>query len=130
MSDQPKSTFARPVRAAKPRAKRYDIRDDVIPGLFLRVFPSGGRRRFATLGSADTLTIPEARAEARRLIASFADTAKTDGGPRTPGHPMDAFAVESSLSSSAPSPPRTLIQKISLSSAVQLSNRWGPPLFA
>ena len=105
MSDNPKSTFARRVRAAKPRGKRYDIRDDVIPGLFLRVFPTGarsfaldrmtrGHRRFATLGSADALTIPEARAEARRLIASFADTAKKDGGPRTPGRPMEAFAAE------------------------------------
>ena len=105
MSDNPKSTFARRVRAAKPRGKRYDVRDDVIPGLFLRVFPTGarsfaldrmmrGRRRFATLGSADAMTIPEARAEARRLIATFADTAKKDGGPRTPGHPMDAFAAE------------------------------------
>ena len=105
MADNPKSTFARRVRAAKPRAKRYDIRDDVIPGLFLRVFPSGarsfaldrmtrGRRRFAILGSADTMTVPEARAEARKLIAAFLDTAKNDNGPRTPGHPMDAFAAE------------------------------------
>ena len=37
MSDNPKSTFARRVRAAKPRGKRYDIRDDVIPSLFLRL---------------------------------------------------------------------------------------------
>ena len=105
MSDNPKSTFARRVRAARPRTKRYDIRDDVIPGLFLRVFPSGarsftldrmtrGRRRFAILGSADTITVPEARAEARRLIASFADTTTKDGGPRTPDRPMDAFAAE------------------------------------
>ena len=105
MSDQPKSTFARCFRAAKPCEKRCDIRDDVIPGLFLRVFPSGarsfaldrmtrGRRRFATLSSTDTLTVPEARAEARRLIAAFADTATKDGGPRTPGRPMEAFAAE------------------------------------
>ena len=105
MSDQTKFTFARRVRAAKPRAKRYDIRDDVIPGLFLRVFPSGarsfaldraarGRRRFATLGDADAMTIPEARAEARRLIAAFTETVRNDSGPRTPGHPMDAFAAE------------------------------------
>ena len=71
MSDQPKSTFAKRARAAKPREKRYDTRDDVIPGLFLRVFPTGarsfaldrmtrGRRRFATLGNADAMTIPEA----------------------------------------------------------------------
>jgi len=105
MSDPPKSTFARRVRAAKPRGKRYDIRDDVIPGLSLRIFPSGarrfalarmarGRRRYATIGDADAMTIPEARAEARRLIAAFTETVKNDGGPRTPGHPMDAFAAE------------------------------------
>ncbi len=101
------STFARRVRAAKPREKRYDIRDDVIPGLFLRVFPSGvrsfaldrmtrGRRRFATLGNADAMTIPEARREARRLIASYMEPATTDNGPRTPGRPMEAFAQRSS----------------------------------
>jgi len=105
MSDPPKSTFARRVRAVKPRGKRYDIRDDVIPGLSLRVFPSDarrfalarmarGRRRYATIGDADAMTIPEARAEARRLIAAFTETVKNDGGPRTPGHPMDAFAAE------------------------------------
>ena len=43
MSDNPKSTFVRRVRAVKPRGKRYDIRDDVIPGLLLRVFPTGAR---------------------------------------------------------------------------------------
>ena len=78
MTDNPKSTFARRVRAARPRDKSYDIRDDVIPGLSLRVFPSGvrtfalsrmarGRRRYATIGSADTVT--EAQREARKLIA-------------------------------------------------------------
>ena len=67
-----KPTFARRIRAARARKKRYDIRDDTIPGLFLRVFPSGarsfaldrmtcGRRRFATLGSTDTMTVSEAR---------------------------------------------------------------------
>ena len=40
------------------------------------------------------MTIPDARAEARKLIAAFTDTVKNDGGPRTPGHPMDAFAAE------------------------------------
>ena len=33
MSEKPKSTFARRVRAAKPRAKKYEIRDDVFTGL-------------------------------------------------------------------------------------------------
>ena len=105
MSDQPKSTFARRVRAAKPRAKKYEIREDVITGLGLAVQPTGvrtfvlnrmvrGRRRYATVGSADAMTVPEARAEARKLLAAFLDTVKDDNGPRTPGRPMDAFAAE------------------------------------
>ena len=99
------STFARRVRAAKPRAKKYEVRDDVVSGLILAIQPTGvrtwfvfrmvrGRRRSATTGSADAMAIPEARREARRLIASYIEPAKTDNGPRTPGHPMDGFAAE------------------------------------
>ena len=40
------------------------------------------------------MTVPEARREARKLIATFIEPAKKDNGPRTPGHPMDAFAGE------------------------------------
>ena len=105
MSEKPKSTFARRVRAAKPRDRKYEIRDDVVTGLGLAVQPSGartfvlnrmvrGRRRYATVGNADAMTVPEARIEARRLLAAFLETAKNDNGPRTPGHPMDAFAGE------------------------------------
>ena len=106
MNDQPKSTFARRVRAAaKPRAKRHDVRDDVVSGLILRVYPSGkrtfsletmirGRRRYATIGDANEMTVPEARREARSLIASYIEPAKKDNGPRTPGHPMTEFAGE------------------------------------
>ena len=105
MTDKPKSTFSRRVRAAKPRARKYEIRDDVVTGLGLAVQPSGvrtfvlnrmvhGRRRYATVGNADAMTVPQARAEARKLIAAFLDTVKTDNGPRTPGQPMDAFAAE------------------------------------
>ena len=72
MTDQSKSTFARRVRAAKPRNKRHGIRDDTVQGLMLRIFPSGARtfalesmvrgiRRYATLGNADLMTIPGAR---------------------------------------------------------------------
>ena len=105
MTDRPKSTFARRVRAAKPRAMKYEVRDDVVTGLALTIQPTGvrtyflarmvrGRRRYATIGSTDAMTIPEARREARRLIASYIEPAKTDNGPRTPGYPMDAFAEE------------------------------------
>ena len=105
MSNRPKSTFAKRVRATKPRSKRYDIRDDVIKGLILRVLPTGtrtytleravrGRRRYANIGDAATLSVPQARREARRLIAHFNEPARARIGPRTPGHPMTAFAEE------------------------------------
>ena len=37
-------------------------------------------------GDADTMSVPEARREARRLIATFIEPARKDNGPRTPGH--------------------------------------------
>ena len=46
MTEEPKSTFAKRVRAAKPRAKKYDVWDDVISGLGLRVGTSGHRSFF------------------------------------------------------------------------------------
>ena len=105
MADQPKSTFSRRVRAAKPHDRKYEIRDDAITGLGLAVQPSGvktfflarmvrGRRRYARIGDAETMTVPEARRGARRLIASYIEPVKTDNGPRTPGHPMTEFADE------------------------------------
>ena len=105
MTDPTKSTFAKRIRAARPRANKYDVWDDVITGLGLRVGTSGhrafflrrnvrGRIRSATIGSADAMTVPEARAEARTLLATFIDLARKDSGPGTPGHPMDAFAGE------------------------------------
>ena len=77
-----KSTFARRVRAARPQDRKYEIREDVISGLGLSIQPTGvrtfflarmvrGRRRYARIGDADTMTVPEARREARRLIASY-----------------------------------------------------------
>ncbi len=105
MSDQTKSTFARRVRAAKPRTAKYEVRDDVVSGLALSIQPTGvrtfflarmvrGRRRYATIGSADAMTIPEARREARRLIESYIEPEVKGSGPKTPGHPMAAFAEE------------------------------------
>ena len=105
MTDQPKSTFARRIRAAKPRDKRYAIRDDVIPGLMLRVHPGGERTfvlerrvrrrvRFATIGPADLVSVPEARDKARDLIAGFLDMPAKTNEPRTPGRAMTAFADE------------------------------------
>lgn len=103
--ENPKSTFAERVHAAKPRTKRYDVWDDVTTGLALRVGTSGhrsfflrrtvrGRIRSTTIGSVDTMTVPEARREARKLIATFIEPARQDNGPRTPGRPVDVFAEE------------------------------------
>lgn len=55
MSDQTKSTFARRVRAAKRRDKRFDVRDDAVPGLSLRVFPSGVGAGATPLSATPTL---------------------------------------------------------------------------
>ena len=46
MNDQPKSTFARRVRAARARARKYEIRDDIVIGLGLTIQPSGVRTFF------------------------------------------------------------------------------------
>ena len=105
MTEPTKSTFARRIRAARPREKRYSIRDDVIKGLCLRVYPSGtrnfvldrmtrGRRHYASIGSDEAMSVPQARSEARDLIAAFTDTVKKNDGPRTPGRPMSEFANE------------------------------------
>ncbi len=106
MIDNPKSsTFAQRIRAAKPRDKRYAVRDDVLPGLMLRVHPGGERtyvierrvrrrRRYATIGPADSITVSEARREAQHIIAGFLDTSAKTKGPRTPGRPMTEFAAE------------------------------------
>ena len=105
MNDRPKSTFAKRLRAARPHEKAYKIRDDIVTGLAVSIQPTGtrtfllarmvrGQRRYATIGSADAMTVPEARREARRLIESYIEPARTDSGPRTPGHPMTAFAGE------------------------------------
>ena len=105
MADKSKQPFARRIRAARPRAKKYEIWDDTISGLGLCVRPSGhrafvfrrmvaGRVRFATIGSADAISLPQARREARALIAAWLDSPVTGSGPRTPGRPMSEFADE------------------------------------
>ena len=38
-----KSTFARRIRAAKPRATKYEVRDDMVTGLALAIQPTGVR---------------------------------------------------------------------------------------
>ena len=105
MTDRPKSTFAKRLRAARPRERAYEVRDDIVSGLCATIQPTGvrtfflarmvrGKRRYATIGSAGSMTVPKARREARRLIASYIEPAVKDCGPKTPGHPMTAFADE------------------------------------
>ena len=53
-----------------------------------------GRRRYATIGNANAMTIPEARRAARRLIASYIEPAKNADSLKTPGRPMTAFVEE------------------------------------
>ena len=52
------------------------------------------RWRYATIDPADSITVPEARREARQIIAGFLDTPAKTTGPRTPGRPMTEFAAE------------------------------------
>lgn len=43
-----------------------------------------GRRRYATVGNANTMTVSAAQRKARRLIASYIEPAKKNSGPGTP----------------------------------------------
>ena len=52
------------------------------------------RDHYATVGDANTMSLTQARKEARKLITTFLDTARKGTGPKTPGHPMEAFATE------------------------------------
>ena len=62
MADKSKSTFARRIRAAKPRATKYEIRDDGIAGLGLSIQPSGVRSFFLAHGArAQTLCLDRQR---------------------------------------------------------------------
>ena len=105
MTEQTTTTIAWRVRAAESRPRKYEIGDDVSTGLGLAVQPTRvrtfvlnrmvrGRRRYATVGSADAMIVPETRREACRLIASYIEPLTKDEGPRTPGRPMIAFADE------------------------------------
>jgi len=99
-------SFARRIAAARPREREYAVWDDTISGLGVRIYPNGarsfflrrrlpdGRVRSVTLGSATTMSLPEARNEARRALASLLEAPQKGDGPRYPGRPMMAFAEE------------------------------------
>ena len=99
-------SFARRLAAARPREKKYDVWDDAISGLGVCIYPSGvrsfflrrqlpgGRVRRVTLGSADRMSVPQARQEARRTLPTLLDLPEKGCGPRYPGRPMAEFADE------------------------------------
>lgn len=74
----------RRVDLLKATGSRYDVRDDAVPGLLVRVGPKGhktyyldyydgdGKRSKYRIGSADTVTLANARREARKRAADVA----------------------------------------------------------
>ncbi len=58
--------------------------------------------------AAGDMTVPQARNEARKLIVTFIEPLKNNRGPRTPGHPMEAFAAEFLERQARQRKPRTL----------------------
>lgn len=74
----------RRVNLLKTTGSRYDVRDDAMPGLLIRVGPTGhksyyldyydgdGKRSKYRIGSADAVTLADARKEARRRAADVA----------------------------------------------------------
>ena len=71
-----RSTFGQRIRAARPRDKYYNLWDETISGLGLRISPSGQRSFFlrrklptgtvrsVTFGSPDRMSVAETRREA------------------------------------------------------------------
>lgn len=91
------------VRNTLPEEKRIDIRDTGVPGLMLRVEPSGnkqfyadcrhgGRRKSIRIGSATLLTVAQARDRAREILARVA----LGDDPR-PQRPPAKIAAEMTL---------------------------------
>lgn len=62
MTEEPKSIFAKRVRAARSRAEKYDVWDDVIPGLGLRAGTSGHHSFFLAAACAGASAPPPAAA--------------------------------------------------------------------
>jgi integrase len=75
------------VKAARPRARRYTIADQTVPGLYLRVTPVGAkswvvrgrvgggraaRQRWVTVGPVAKVTLAEARTKAKALLGAMA----------------------------------------------------------
>lgn len=78
----PRIVFDRCIRAAKPRAKKYDVWDDVISGLGLCVIPTGIRSFFLRRMVALFLNADELERLGRALDTHEARTVfEGAGGP-------------------------------------------------
>ena len=111
-------SLARRIAAARHRKEKYAVWDDVISGLGVCVYPSGarsfflrrqlpnGRVRSVTLGKADWMSLPEARKEARRTLATLLDTPEKGCGPRTPAARWTRSRMSSSSATPATGSPR------------------------
>ena len=84
------------IGALHPRKTAYDIRNDKLKGFGVRVLPSGGKRFFVhcqhrgervwkIVGTADNMTVGEARSSAARTLAAIRR------GERPPGDPAEAL---------------------------------------
>ena len=106
-----RSSFGERIRAARPRDKRYDLWDETVSGLGLRIGSSGqrsfflrrklptGKARSVTLGSADRMSVAEARREARRVLATLLDVPEEGRGP---SHSSTPTSSNGSAASSTP----------------------------
>ena len=74
----------REVETAKPKLKRYPLRDGIVPGMRLIVYPTGkkgywlwtrvlGKLIPIEIGDASLMTLGDARAKARGLLAAIAN---------------------------------------------------------
>lgn len=76
-----KQITARDVETAKPKASPYEIRDTKMPGLILRIQPSGYRAWYfvagwgsasrTRIGNAKAITLAQARQQASDLLSEF-----------------------------------------------------------
>jgi integrase len=85
MAKKPEAFDEQTVRKAEAREKEYDIRDrggrESIPGLLLRVYPSGRKIYYAQvargkrvkIGDAQLVTLKKARVDAKKVMGKAAD---------------------------------------------------------
>jgi len=85
MAKNPEAFDEQTVRKAEAREREYDIRDrggrESIPGLLLRVYPSGrkvyyaqvGRGKRVKIGDAQLVTLKKARVDAKKVMGKAAD---------------------------------------------------------